>query len=54
MLRRAFRVAIAGALGRAYAQKSRPWLYLALGLSLFRLVDMRAASIGRRAKQRPS
>lgn len=50
MLRRVFRVVIAGALGRAYAQKSRPWLYLALGLSLLRLVDLRAASLGRRAK----
>jgi hypothetical protein len=54
MLRRAFRVAVAGALGRAYAQKSHAWLYLALGLSLLRVVDLRAASLGRRAKRERS
>ena len=40
-----FRVAVAGALGRACAQKSHAWLYLALGLSLLRVVDLRAASL---------
>lgn len=50
MLRRLFRVAIAGALGRAWAQKSRPWLYLAMGVALFRVLDQRAAAAGRRAK----
>jgi hypothetical protein len=50
VVRRLFRVAIAGLLGRAWAQKSPKWLGLALALLLFRFADSQAAKSGRRAK----
>lgn len=51
MLRRIFRVLTAGALGRAWAQKSPKWLSFALALVLFRFIDSRAAKSGKRAKE---
>jgi hypothetical protein len=50
MFRRIFRIAIAAALGRAWAQKSSKWLSIALGIALFRFIDSRSAKSARRAK----
>jgi hypothetical protein len=51
MLRRLFRVAVAGALGRAWAQRSSKWLSMALAVVLFRLIDRRAAKAGKASKR---
>ncbi|HUV57430.1 MAG TPA: hypothetical protein VMV96_01345 [Acidimicrobiales bacterium] len=43
ILRRLFRVATRSAFGRAYALRSAKWLSVAVGLTLLRIIDHRAA-----------
>jgi hypothetical protein len=50
VLRRVFRIVIAAALGRAWAQKSPKWLSIALGVVLFRFIDSRSRKSAKRAK----
>jgi len=42
--RRLLRAAFAGALGRAYAQRSRAWLGVSAAVGLLHLLDRRAAA----------
>jgi len=50
VLRRLFRIATAGALGRAWAQKSPKWLSFALAIVLLRFIDSRAKKSAQRSK----
>jgi hypothetical protein len=52
ILRRLFRIALASALGRAFAQRSAKWLSVAGAITLLRIIDRRAARSGRTTKSR--
>ncbi|HWD96610.1 MAG TPA: hypothetical protein VG246_09340 [Acidimicrobiales bacterium] len=48
MLRRLFRLATMGSLGRAWARRSPFWLAIGLAISVFRFIDSRSAKRARR------
>jgi len=52
ILRRLFRIAMASALGRAYAQRSKKWLSVAAAITLLRIFDLLATRSKRSAKSR--
>jgi len=52
ILRRLFRIAMASALGRAYAQRSKKWLSVAAAITLLRIFDLLATRSRRSDKSR--